>query len=147
VRQALKEGRDPIAAILQETGGWLLFKGEVTARRWEDRSGYHRGEHDLAGIDEFQGHTFRLWFKNENHISWLDDRPFVTSPDILAIVDLESLAPLVTPAIRDGHRLAVIGVRARAPFRTPAGLELLGPRHFGFDLDYAPIEEHVERQR
>ncbi len=30
-------------------------------------------------------------------------------------------------------------------FRTPKGLELLGPRHFGFDLDYIPIEERMAR--
>jgi hypothetical protein len=145
LRGALQEGRDPVQAILTAAGGWLLFKGEVIERRWEDRGGYFWGEHDLAGIDEFAGHSFRVWFKNENHISWLDGQPHVTSPDILAIVDLDGFAPLVTPAIHDGQRLAVIGIPGRAAFRTPAGLELMGPRHFGFDLDYVPIEELVTR--
>jgi uncharacterized protein len=145
LRSALQDGRDPVPAVLTATAGWLLFKGKVTERRWKDQGGYFWGEHDLVGIDEFEGHTFRIWFKNENHLSWLDDQPHVTSPDILAIVDLDGYAPLVTPAIRDGHRLAVIGVQARAPFRTPAGLELMGPRHFGFDMDYVPVEELVRR--
>jgi hypothetical protein len=25
-------------------------------------------------------------------------------------------------------------------WHTPAGLALLGPRHFGFDLDYVPLD-------
>jgi DUF917 family protein len=29
-------------------------------------------------------------------------------------------------------------------FRSAKGLALLGPRHFGFDVDYAPIEERVK---
>jgi DUF917 family protein len=38
--------------------------------------------------------------------------------------------------------VAVIGVKTFDDvWRTAKGLELLGPRHFGFDIDYVPIEE------
>jgi hypothetical protein len=36
----------------------------------------------------------------------------------------------------------MIGRAALAPaFRSPKGIEVIGPRHFGFDFDYRPIEE------
>jgi len=145
IRSARQESRDPIEALLRGTDGGLLFKGEVQDRRWDNRGGYLWGEHDLAGLDEFAGRTFRIWFKNENHITWLDGEPFVTSPDIITTVDLDTGEPLINPAIQDGQRIAVIGVKARTPFRTPAGLEMLGPRHFDFDLDYVPIEDLMGR--
>jgi len=40
----------------------------------------------------------------------------------------------------------VYGVAAKAPdiWRTPEGLKYFGPRHFGFDYDYIPVEELVK---
>ena len=43
-------------------------------------------------------------------------------------------------ALEDGAAVSVLAWRAPAPWRTPAGLALFGPRHFGFDLDYVPVE-------
>ncbi|MDR0359838.1 MAG: DUF917 domain-containing protein, partial [bacterium] len=28
-------------------------------------------------------------------------------------------------------------------WRTPRGLELVGPRYFGYDFDYVPLEERL----
>ena len=33
-----------------------------------------------GGDRGFSG-TLRVWFKNENHVSWLDGKPYVASPD------------------------------------------------------------------
>jgi hypothetical protein len=38
---------------------------------------------------------------------------------------------------------AVVGVRRRAQFDNERGLAVLGPRHWGFDIDYRPIEALV----
>lgn len=141
IREAREGGEDPISSIVGFTGGWLLFQGRVTGKKWEDKEGYYRGEHLLAGVEEFAGRELKIWFKNENHISWLDDRPFVTSPDIIAVVDLKTGEPLVNHHIETDDQIAVIGVKARHPFRTERGLAVLGPRHFRFDLDYTPIED------
>lgn len=63
---AAKEGQDPIDAIVEETDGWLLSRGDVRERRSENRAGYLSGEYNLTGLEEFAGHSFRIWFKNEN---------------------------------------------------------------------------------
>jgi DUF917 family protein len=39
-----------------------------------------------------------------------------------------------------GQEIAVVGRRRREQFDSPAGLETLGPRHFGFDLDFRGVE-------
>jgi DUF917 family protein len=40
-----------------------------------------------------------------------------------------------------GAPVAMVGRAPLAPgFRSPKGIEVLGPRHFGFDFDYRPIE-------
>jgi DUF917 family protein len=41
----------------------------------------------------------------------------------------------------------MIGIPAHSLWRIPRGIEILGPRHFGFDLDYVPIEGLQKRRR
>ncbi|MFO1056504.1 MAG: DUF917 domain-containing protein [Dongiaceae bacterium] len=144
IREAREAGRDPLDALVAGLGDmWVLFRGRIAERRWENRDGYMWGEHVLQGLGSHEGHRLRLWFKNENHISWLDDRPFVTGPDVLEVVDLASGEPLVNSFLSEGQEVGVIGVKRCAQFGGAAGIEALGPRHWGFDLPYRPIEELV----
>ena len=130
-------------AILSFTKGWLLFQGEVVEKEWEDRGGYMYGTTHLNGLGRFEGHKMSVWFKNENHIVWKDEKPFVTSPDIIALVGLENGEPKTNTAISAGDRMAVIGMKGMDTFRSSEGLKALGPGHFGFDIDYIPIEDVV----
>ena len=104
------------------------------------------GEFELAGGEAFNGQTLRIWFKNENHISWLDGKPFVTSPDLLSVIDLNSGDAPTNTDIKEGDRLGVIGLKATEGYRTAKGLEVLGPSHFGFKIEYVPIEERVAQR-
>jgi DUF917 family protein len=143
IRVAREEGRDPVRAAAEALGGWVLFRGTLTGREWEDQAGYMVGFHEIRGDGEHEGHTLRIWFKNENHLSWLDGRPFVCSPDLLEVCDGESGEPLVNTYLAEGARVAVVGFRRRQPFDCPEGLAALGPRHFGWDVPFTPIEDLV----
>jgi len=141
IRLAREEGRDPVRAVTDFLNGWILFKGKVEKRDWEDREGYMYGTTYIEGIQEFQGEKFKIWFKNENHITWKNDKPFVTSPDIIEVVELESAEPITNPELNAGQNVAVIGVRARPQYTSKRGIELLGPGHYGFDLKHTPIDK------
>jgi DUF917 family protein len=43
-----------------------------------------------------------------------------------------------------GRKVAVVGVKAVDCWRTERGIQIYNPKHFGFDLDYVPIEELIE---
>ena len=83
-----------------------------------------------------------MWVKNEHHVVWRDDTVVGTSPDILMLTDAETNRPLSTRGdVTPGRKVAVFGMKALDPvWHTPAGLALLGPRHFGFDFDYVPLD-------
>ena len=40
-----------------------------------------------------------------------------------------------------GKEVVIVGRAASAMWRTPKALEIFSPRHFGFDVDYTPIEQ------
>ncbi len=143
VRLAREQGRDPVQAAIDFTQGWLLFRGEVANKEWEDRGGYMYGTTTVAGTDGYRGHTLKVWFKNENHISWLDEKPFVTSPDCICLLNPGSGEGYGNNPLKAGDPVAVIGIKGVEVFRSPKGLAGAGPAHFGFDIPYVPIEQAV----
>ncbi len=145
IREAREKGLDPVAEAADAVGGWLLFEGEVTSTEEADEQsyGFGVGSHSLKGLGSYEGHTFRIWYKNEYHVSWMDDRPFVTSPDSLEMVDLETAEPRISYDFSVGDRVAIVGRKAHEAHRTAGGIEALGPRHNGFGFDYSPIEDRL----
>jgi hypothetical protein len=145
IREAREEGTDPIAAACTEVGGRLLFVGEVTGSDIADEESFAfgLGSHELRGLAQFEGRAFKIWYKNEYHVSWLDGKPFVTSPDSLIMVRVADGEPGTSYDFSAGDQVAVVGRDAHREHRTPRGIELLGPRHFGFDFDYVPVEDRI----
>ncbi len=141
VGRAIREARggDPAAAAARALGGWVLFRGRVVKKEWASREGYMFGTTTVEGEGPDAGHTLRVWFKNENHVTWRDGRPWVLSPDLIMILDADG-TPYTNTLLPEGARVGVIGAAADARLRTTAALDRLGPRHYGYDLDYAPIE-------
>jgi DUF917 family protein len=147
IRKAVADKRDPADAAAAATQGWVLFRGKVVKKDWEDREGYMWGTNALEGQDQFKRHTFKIFFKNENHVTWLDDKPYVTSPDIIEVIRRDSGTPITNTDIKEGDAVSVLGLRARQPFRSEKGLSVLGPKHFGYDLPYVPIERIMKEGR
>ena len=144
IRQARQEGRDPIDAALKVVGGWRLFEGEVSKKDWEDRDGYMFGTVVIGGTGRYDGHTLKVWFKNENHVSWLDGKAYVCSPDLLTLA-YEDGSGTSNTSIAEGENVVAVGIKGVEAFRSEFGLNhASGPRYFGFDVDYVPVEELVK---
>jgi DUF917 family protein len=63
------------------------------------------------------------------------------TPDLITVLDAETGTPITTEGIRYGARCVVIGIPCDNKWRTDRGIELVGPRYFGYDTDYIPVEE------
>lgn len=149
IRRAREEKGDPIEAFMQTSGAYKLFEGKVKYHKREDTLGYAYGEWMIEGSDKFAGHTFKVWHKNENLISWLDDQPYVTCPDSICIVDNKTCKGLTHfGQVPDYAKREVIafGVPAYQLWRTKRGTEVWNPRRYGFDIDYRPVEKVVSEK-
>jgi uncharacterized protein len=145
IREAAKKGEAIGKAVAKRTGGHFLFKGKIAKKEDEDHDGYYWGSNLVEGDGEFEGHSLKYWFKNENHLSWLDEKLYVTSPDIICVIDSSSGEPITNPASKPGDKVTVIGYASDHRFRTRKALEVLGPGHFGVKADYVPIEKAIAR--
>lgn len=65
-----------------------------------------------------------------------DGTPKAITPDLICLLDLETGQPITTEQIRYGFRVIVFGLPCNPQWRSDHGLELVGPRYFGYELDY-----------
>jgi len=149
MEKAVESGDDLIEAMIEASDGYAckVFEGEVTALLLEEKYGFFCGYSLIKGTGDWKSHHLRIWFKNENHISWLDEKPYITSPDGLNVIDPETgwgLANSWPAEWEHGRKVVVVGVRSDDIWRTEKGLKLLGPKHFDFDIPYRPIEEIIK---
>ena len=61
------------------------------------------------------------------------------SPDLICVLDSVSGEAVGSETIRYGQRVTVIALRAPPVFLSPKGLTHVGPRAFGYDIDFKSV--------
>ena len=147
IREAKSQGQNPVEAILKEMGGFELFRGKVTDVSRRTDGSFVRGEAMLDGLGEDKGSEVLVNFQNEHIVARLGDETLCTAPDLIIMLDIETALPVTTEGLRYGARVVLTGVPCHEKWRTPKGIETVGPRYFGYDIDYIPVEERVKSRR
>ncbi len=140
-REAKERGELAAPHIAAVAGGFVLFKGTVSRHHYDTVEGFTVGDVYIQGEGGYAGSEYHIWFKNEHIIAWRDGRVDVTVPDLICVFDDDRNDPNLNPFFHEGLKVSVIGLPAPAQWRTRRGLELFGPKHFGFAIEYQPIEE------
>jgi DUF917 family protein len=140
VRAAWATHRDPVEAVIAETGGCVLFRGKVSDVQRRMVAGFARGHLVLEGLDEDRGHRLDIDVQNEYLIARRDGETIAVVPDLICMVDLTTAAPITTEVVRYGLRAAVIGIPAPALMKSVRALDVVGPAAFGYaDVVYRPL--------
>jgi DUF917 family protein len=136
VLRARAAHQDPVQAILDSEGGVPLIVGKVHDVQRETTGGFLRGRAEIHGLGADRGRVLALDFQNEWIVATLDDEAVVTVPEIIAVLETESGEAAGTETIRYGQRVTVVALPAPPHQTTPKGLAHVGPRAFGYDLDF-----------
>jgi DUF917 family protein len=139
VLEALAAKDDPVAAIARVVPASVLFTGKVADVERRTTGGFARGRVVLEGLGGYAGESLAIDIQNEYLVAYRDGEPVATVPDIIALIEEESGLPVGTEALRYGLRLTVVGIPAAAKLKTPAALAVIGPRAFGYDVDFRPL--------
>jgi len=145
IREAKKRGVNVFDAILDIVKGFMLFRGKIVDVARFNLGGFARGEVTIEGFDEFKNSKMVIRFQNENLVAIKDGEIIATTPDIISILDIETAKPITTERLRYGLRVTVIGIPCDEKWRSEEGIKTVGPRYFGYDVDYIPIEMRIKR--
>lgn len=137
LRIAKENGQNVAEEIAKSADGKILFKGVVTKNPWEKVDGFNIGEIYLDGTHEYEGSTYKTWFKNEHLIAYRDGKVDITCPDLICAFDKDG-TPVTNPDAFVGMEMTFIAIKAPKEWQTDAGIECFGPKYFGFDIDYTP---------
>ena len=139
VLRARAAHEDPIGAVLAHEGGQIVFKGKVADVDRRTTGGFLRGTAKLEGLDTDRGSKMELAFQNEWAVGFRDGEPVVMTPDLICVLDTVSGEAIGTETLRYGQRVTVIALPAPEILLTPKGLDHVGPRAFGYDLDFKSV--------
>lgn len=143
IREAQRDHRDPVAEVARRLGGRVLFGGKVSDVWRRTEAGFARGGARIDGLDRWWGSGLELRFQNEHLVALRDGQVLVSVPDLIIVLDAGSGNPITTEEMRYGYRVSVLGAPCDPRWRTPEGLRLVGPRYFGYDFDYEPLEARL----
>ena len=144
LREAEERHEDPVQAVIQASGGTKFFQGEVRQFEWEDRDGFLWGTIIVQGEGRHRGHELKVWLKNENLLSWLDNKPYVLTPDLICILDTKTGSPITNSNMKEGSKIVVFGIPSHPFWRTEKAIDLVSPKHFDFDIPYTPMEKVIK---
>jgi DUF917 family protein len=149
IGRAIAEGRrsgDPVQNLLSylRTTPYYhhcreIFDGKIVDLLRETTRGFSIGRCTLEALDHSQS-RLEIAFQNENLMARQDGRLRAMVPDLICIVDRETAEPITTEALKFGVRVKVIAASVAPAMRTPQAIDCFGPRAFGFDEDFVPIE-------
>jgi DUF917 family protein len=150
VREAAARGADPVTALIDVCQGCVkVFHGIVRTAETKGDRGHTFTDAQLDGTKEYAGHSYRVWVKNENIVSWLDGKPDVMSPDYLYNLDAKTGDAVTSRELGGypvGAEVVMVARPAHAGWRTPKGIETIGPRHYGFEFDYVTLETMLQKR-
>jgi len=149
VRRSREQHFNPVDSILKSEADCVrLFHGTVKSWTRKEEGGFMWGDLSVDGSGDFRGRRLDVWYKNEYLITWMDGKPYATCPDSICILDassgegLSAWAPDLKTQI--GREVDILGFRADKLWRTDKGISIFGPRHFGYDIDYVPVEKSAK---
>jgi uncharacterized protein len=142
IGQAVGNARtSPLDALLEEVHGYRLIAGKIVDVDRQTTSGFVRGTVVVEGLGADAGRLLRLELQNENLVALERGRVLASVPDLITVMDSETAEAFPTERIAYGQRVTVIAFACDPVWRTAKGIALTGPRAFGYDFDYTPVEE------
>ncbi|PRX06583.1 DUF917 domain-containing protein [Martelella mediterranea] len=139
VQDARAAHSDPVAAVVGHEGGKVLFRGKVTDIDRTTTGGFLRGMATIGGLDDDNGATLELAFQNEWAVAFRNGAPVAMTPDLICLLDSVSGEAIGTETVRYGQRVTAVALPAPDVLTTAKGIAHVGPRAFGYDIDYKSV--------
>jgi DUF917 family protein len=151
IEHARRAGENPVMALVNCMAGTSLYRntillgsGRVVDIDRQIVSGYTIGKVMIESLSDRSAKV--VTFRNE-YLKLEDGLGLIAiAPDLITLVDSVTGEPITTDAVKYGQRVSIIGAESPAIFRSSRGLQVCGPRAFGFDDPFDAIEDIAARR-
>jgi DUF917 family protein len=129
--------------VVKLIDGFKVSKGVIKEINLEEKEGFLVGDVIIEGEIKKRKAVIKDWIKNEHIFLTINNKPAVFPPDLIVFAKNDG-HPILNYELKEGMEVNVIASKAPKIWRSEKGLELFGPRHFGFNYDYVPVEELIK---
>eukprot|EP00755_Sulcionema_specki_P033372 Sspe_Gene.100598::Locus_75282_Transcript_1_1_Confidence_1.000_Length_2935::g.100598::m.100598 len=139
---AREEHEDPIAAVCKvQANSRVVYRGRIDDVDRRTSEGFTKGTLSIscAGAEPLE-----VLFQNENLVARSGGKVVACVPDLIAVLHTDTAAPVHTEEAAYGMDVSVVVIPAPPLLKGSKALEAVGPRHFGYDIDYTPCGEFKE---
>lgn len=113
INNAKERNLDVIEEIKKVVNCKEICYGEISKIELKTEGGFDFGTTVISGQGKYEGKTFYIDFKNENLLVRDDSKNvFITVPDLICMLNLDTLDPVTNAETEEGMKVAVCGVPA-----------------------------------
>jgi DUF917 family protein len=128
-----------LAAVQDVLGAVVIIQGRVADLQRDATAGYATGAATIRGSGSDSSRQLRLELQSEYLLVVEDGALRAAVPDIICVLAADTGDPVPTDRLHYGQQVAVVAAPAPEIWRSDAGLALVGPRAFGYDIGYEPL--------
>ena len=146
IQDARNHKKDPTDAVIDymkmsnpSRFGKVLFLGKVTDLLRETVNGFTKGTLRLKSLSNED--ELLVEFQNEFLYAKSNNKVLAMVPDLICALDSESGEPITTDGLRYGQRIKIVSISVPPVMRTKKALDLFGPKAFGLEFNYIPLEK------
>ena len=139
--RAMRYAQDPIDQLKTLLGAKVLITGKISEIERRTDSGFVRGSVTISGTGMDAGREVRIEIQNENLIATENGRVLASVPDLISVLDTQTGSAIATEETKFAMRVTVMAWPCDSLWRSAQGLKTVGPRAFGYDIEYVPIEK------
>lgn len=121
----------------------LLFDGKIIDVTHETRDGWHWGSVVIGNTTD-ESDQLTIEIQNEYLVARRNGRTVALVPDLISVLDSETAEPMTAEMLIYGQRVRVVGYSAAPVMRRQECLKVFGPRMFGLNEDFVPVEKLTE---
>jgi DUF917 family protein len=141
ILDAKVKNQNPIDSLIEKAAAIQLFIGKISNVTVKTEGRWNKGVCEISGLEKNIDSQMTIDFQNEFLMAKKDGKPVAITPDLIVLIDAENAQPITAEKIQYGTRVVVLGMKADAQWRTPEGIELGGPKKFGYQENYVAVEE------
>lgn len=152
IRLANDNNQSGTQAVLDIVNGHIIISGKIVDIHRETDGGFATGavvieqltQFENTGVDNVLVHfqnELLLAHKGTSRADMNQDNLLASTPDLISILDHETGKPITTEQLRYGQRVDLIAYPCAPKWRTERGIDVAGPRYFGYKVGYKTIEQ------